>query len=126
MLELAPLQKLGRIVFLGSPLRGNVIARSLSCRRLGRFILGPVACEGIVEKRPPLPTGRELLVVAGTFPLGFGFLFGLPSPHDGTVAVVETKVPGANVLPVRASHMGMVFSPGVAGALGTFFRTGVL
>ncbi|KAF0219586.1 MAG: hypothetical protein FD174_1841 [Geobacteraceae bacterium] len=124
MLELAPTHKIHRIALLGSPIRGNAVAGSLARYGVGRFILGPVAREGIIEKRPSWPAGRELLVVAGTLPLGFGVFFGLSFPHDGTVAMAETEVPGAQTLLVRASHMGMLISSRLAAGLCAFFRTG--
>jgi pimeloyl-ACP methyl ester carboxylesterase len=120
MLEQGDLANQGRIVLLGSPQQGSALASSLERCRAGRFILGPLAVEGIVRKRPASLAGRELLVVAGTLSFGFARFFGVAVPNDGTVAEVETQVPGASRIQVRASHMGMLFSKTAAAAICTF------
>ncbi len=114
MLQEGNLLNLGRIVLLGSPQQGSALASALERYAAGRFILGPVACEGIIRNRPASPAGRGMLVIAGTLSLGFARLFGITIPNDGTVATVETQVPGASQILVRASHMGMLFSRTVA------------
>lgn len=120
MLEQGGLTNQGRIVLLGSPQQGSGAAAALERWRAGRFILGPLAGEGLVRRRPASLAGRELLVVAGTLSFGFGRFLGVAVPNDGTVAVVETRVPGARQVLVRASHMGMLFSTAVADAVSGF------
>lgn len=123
MLEEGELRNLGRIILLGSPQQGNALAAVLERNLVGRFMLGSVACEGIVRNRPTSLAGRELLVVAGTFPLGFARLFGITGPNDGTVAVAETEVSGASQILVRASHMGMLFSKAAAASICEFLNS---
>lgn len=120
MLQEGNLLNLGRIVLLGSPQQGSALASALERCRAGRFILGPVAIEGIIRNRPPSPSVRKMLVIAGTLPLGFARLFGITIPSDGSVAVVETEVPGASRMLVRASHMGMLFSRTAAASVCEF------
>lgn len=120
MLEQGELANQGRIVLLGSPQLGSGAAAALERWRAGRFILGPLAGEGLVRRRPASLAGRELLVVAGTLSFGFGRFLGVAAPNDGTVAVAETRVPGARQVLVRASHMGMLFSTAVADAVSGF------
>ena len=120
MLEQGDLANQGRIVLLGSPQQGSALASSLERCRAGRFILGPLGVEGIVRNRPAALAGRDLLVVAGTLSLGFARFFGVAVPNDGTVAAVETQVPGTDQVLVRASHMGMLFSKAAAAAICTF------
>ena len=122
MLDLYPPAKAGNVAFLGSPMHGSALVTALFRSRIGRFILGRVIGEALMEKRPVWSQGRDLLVIAGTLPLGFGVFFGVPSPHDGTIAEAETRVAGAKSIQVRTSHMGMVISPEVAGILCKFFR----
>ena len=124
MLETDCPPQIGRIAFLGSPIQAGAFAASLAKVKPGRLILGPVACEGIVEKRPVVVPGREILAIAGTLPVGFGSLFGVATPHDGTIAAEETVVPGAQSLHIRASHMGLLISPAVARNLIVFLTTG--
>lgn len=122
MLAAGELPGQGRIVLLGSPQQGSRLAATLERCRAGRFILGPVAVEGIVRNRPASLGGRELLIVAGTLPVGFARLFGVDRPNDGTVAAAETEVPGASLVLVRASHMGMLFSRVAADAISEFLQ----
>jgi pimeloyl-ACP methyl ester carboxylesterase len=122
MLEQGELSNLGRIVLLGSPQQGSALASSLERCRAGRFILGPVALQGIVHNRPAGLGGRELLVIAGTLSIGVGRFFGVAVPNDGTVAAVETEVPGTRQVLVRASHMGMLFSSVAADSVCKFLH----
>jgi pimeloyl-ACP methyl ester carboxylesterase len=76
----------GRIVLLGSPLRGSRAARNLSRWPLGRRLLGPTAHEVLLpelSRRWVAP--RELGVIAGDVPLGLGRVMGrFGSRRDGT------------------------------------------
>jgi len=69
---------------------------------------------------------RPLGIIAGTQPLGFGqLLANFDEDNDGTVAVSETRMPGATdhiVLPV--SHLGLLLSARVAHEAGLFLSTG--
>ena len=121
MLETTPPANVGRVAFLGCPIGGSQAIATLSGNLLGRRLLGPVAREGIVERRPRAPVDRELLVVAGTLPMGIGLLTGLPRPHDGWVQVSETRIEGARLLTSRAFHFGLLFSRNVADLLCAFF-----
>jgi hypothetical protein len=69
---------------------------------------------------------RELGVIAGSLPLGFGRLVGpLAGPNDGTVRVEETRLPGAvEHLTLRVSHSALVYSPAVARQIAAFLRDG--
>jgi pimeloyl-ACP methyl ester carboxylesterase len=124
MLEEASLSRPGRVAMLGAPMGGSAAARIVSRRRAGRWLVGGVIREGIVERAPKWPGGRELLVVAGDIPLGSGLLLGLPKPHDGVIRVEETRVEGARTVTVRASHVGLLLSRKVAALLFDHFRGG--
>jgi hypothetical protein len=69
---------------------------------------------------------RPLGIIAGTQPIGVGHLLvQFEEDSDGTVAVSETRLPGATdhlVLPV--SHLGMLVSPRVARETGLFLQEG--
>jgi len=124
MVEEAPLSRPGRVAMLGSPMGGSAAARIMSRRRVGRWLVGGVIREGIVEHSPMWPGGGDLLVVAGDIPLGSGLLLGLPKPHDGVVRVEETRVEGVRTVTVRASHVGLLLSRKVAALLSDYFRAG--
>jgi len=123
MLEGEELNNLGRIVLICSPQQGSRLATTLERCSLGRFILGPVAIEGVIRKHPPSLAPFEPLVVAGTLSFGFARFFGVGTPNDGTLAVAETEVAGSRRLVVRASHMGMLLSKTAARGICTFLKS---
>jgi pimeloyl-ACP methyl ester carboxylesterase len=119
--------RLGRVVCLGSPLRG-----SRSAARLARWPLGPRLvgrCLADVHARGGFSAWRagvEVGSIAGRIPLGVGRLLGpFPEPNDGTVAVAETMIGGLAdhvVLPV--SHVALLWSAQVAAQVGHFIEHG--
>jgi pimeloyl-ACP methyl ester carboxylesterase len=121
-----PPERPGRVVLLGSPVRGSAVARVLAARVLSRSILGRSTERGLLGDAPAWGGGRDLGVVAGTMPVGLGrAVCDLPEPHDGTVAVAETEVDGATdrwLVPV--SHTGLLFSPVVARGVAAFLHAG--
>jgi pimeloyl-ACP methyl ester carboxylesterase len=117
----------GRIVLLGSPVRGSRAARNLSQLPFGGRILGRTAHEALLPERHRRWCGaRELGIIAGTSPVGFGrFLGSFDAPSDGTVLVEETHLPGAKQhLCMRTTHSGMVYSAAVARQVASFLREG--
>lgn len=122
----------GRVVCLGSPLVGSGAARALKTLRGGEAMLGKLIRESLLQD--PL-TGfagnHEVGVVAGKGGFGIGTLMNvvekgaLNGPHDGTVTVDETRLPGIKdhlVLPV--THTWMLVSPEVADQAAHFIRHG--
>lgn len=117
----------GRIVLLGSPLRGSRTARNLALWPFGRKIMGRSIQEEVLTARERHWNGaRELGVIAGDSRVGLGRLVGpLRGPSDGTVLVEETLLEGArDRVVLRVSHTGMLFSAAVARAAGAFLGTG--
>jgi len=127
MLEGRVPARLGRVVCLGSPLRG-----SRSAVRLARWPGGPRVvgrCLADLHTRGGFSTWRtgvEVGSIAGRIPLGIGRLLGpFPEPNDGTVAVAETVIAGLAdhvVLPV--SHVALLWSAQVAAQVGNFLEHG--
>jgi len=115
----------GNIVCLGPPLGGSSVARVLSGIPGGRLLLGAnrdSLIDGIERWNGSRPVG----VVAGQLPFGLGISIGaLAAPHDGTVAVEETRLVGlADHRTVAATHTGLLFSSTVAELTVGFLRTG--
>ncbi|RDS84486.1 alpha/beta hydrolase [Dyella monticola] len=116
----------GRIVCLGSPLKGSAAARAFG--RLGRggeVLLGHnrhLLEVGLETWKGP----REVGVIAGSMPIGLGAMLSpITGEHDGTVAVEETRVPGlAAHCVVETSHTGLLFSAEVARLTASFLREG--
>ncbi|MGH8040719.1 MAG: esterase/lipase family protein [Rudaea sp.] len=123
-LQRAPELTRGRVVCLGSPLRGSAVARSLARLPGGALVIGKslnILTSGIERWDGKQSVGA----VAGRLPIGFGFAFGaLTSPHDGTVSVAETELPGlTDHCVVPATHTGLLFSQDAAEQTIAFLRT---
>jgi pimeloyl-ACP methyl ester carboxylesterase len=117
----------GRIVLLGAPVRGSLAARNLAQLPFGRRILGLTAHEVLLPERDRRwPGKRDLGVIAGNVPVGFGRFMGpFSAPSDGTVLVHETHLSGAKeYLVLHTTHSGMVYSPLVARQVAIFLRDG--
>jgi pimeloyl-ACP methyl ester carboxylesterase len=99
----------GRVVCLGSPLRGSAVARGIAGVPGGAIIIG-----------------KEVGSISGRLPIGLGFAIGaLSSPHDGTVSVAETELPGlTDHCVVPATHTGLLFSAEAAEQAIAFLRHG--
>lgn len=116
----------GRIVCLGSPLKGSAAARAFAgLGRGGEVLLG--------RNRELLEQGferwngvRQVGVIAGSRPLGLGSVLGhFEGEHDGTVAVEETRLPGlADHCVIETNHTGLLFSQDVARKVTQFLRNG--
>lgn len=117
--DLAP----GCVVCLGSPLRGSAVARSIAQLPGGSFFIGKnldVLLEGFERWNGKRPVGA----IAGRLPFGLGLVMGgLPLPHDGTVSVQETQLPGlTDHIVVPATHTGLLFSDEAAAQTVSFLR----
>jgi pimeloyl-ACP methyl ester carboxylesterase len=115
----------GRVVCLGSPLCGSESARRLAHWSGLHLLLGrstELLCSGVKAWSGP----RQVGVIAGRVPVGLGVILqGLVEPHDGTVAVWETELPGVTAhVVVPATHTGLAFSDDVAQLAIGFLRTG--
>lgn len=122
----APALPAGRVVCLGSPLKGSSAARAFAAwGRGGEVLLGhnrELLEQGFERWDGP----REVGVIAGRLPVGLGAMLGqLEGAHDGTVAVDETRLPGiADHRVVEANHTGLLFSQEVAQQVDAFLRRG--
>jgi alpha-beta hydrolase superfamily lysophospholipase len=114
-----------RAVCLGSPLCGSLVARRIGTVRGLRGVLGR-ARRLLAEGLERWEGATEVGVVAGSRSLGFGVLAGrIQRPHDGTVAVAETRLPGIrDHVIVDTTHSGLLFSPEAARQTLFFLRHG--
>ncbi|MBP8909260.1 MAG: alpha/beta hydrolase, partial [Pseudoxanthomonas sp.] len=121
----APELPVRRVVCLGSPLHGSLVARNLGRHRATAWVLG--RSRGLLQGGcPPWQGQARVGVVAGTVARGAGRLLArFDGPSDGTVAVAETRLPGlADHCVVAASHTGLVFSREAADQAAAFLRDG--
>jgi pimeloyl-ACP methyl ester carboxylesterase len=117
----------GRIVLLGSPVQGSQAARNLARLPFGNRLLGRSGREALPVSRERRWSGaRDLGVIAGDVPVGFGRLAGpFRGPNDGTVLLAETRLPGAKQhLTLHTSHSAMVYSAAAARQTAAFLRDG--
>lgn len=127
LLSAVNLPRIGRIVCLGSPLTGSRVAEHFAQWGLGRAIVGRSLIEhsergGIVHW-----DGRhELGIIAGSRSLGIGRLVGsVEGENDGTVAVDETRLPGATAhITLPVTHTQLLFDRAVAKQTIHFLRHG--
>lgn len=123
----------GRVVMLAPPNQGSAVARALEGRRAFQSVYGPAAGQLARPVDWPLPE-CPVGVVAGTrgpsignppswFAAGLGLL---PSaPHDGLVAVDETRLPGmTDFATVHASHTWIMDHPRARELVVRFLETG--
>lgn len=121
-----PLPRFGRVVALGTPFHGSVVARRMARYALGRFMLGKTHADGLAAVRREWRVPVELGVIAGNGRFGLGQLVGgLKGEHDGTVTVDETRIAGAAAHRVLAvSHTLMLLDRDVARNVVAFLRDG--
>lgn len=124
--------RLGRLVMIGPPNQGSRIAR----------LLQPTGIFGLLTGRSGTALGRgweslartlavpdcEFAIIAGGDPGGKqGWNPVLSGPSDGTVAVSETRLPGArDFLVMPLFHATMMKQPEVCAAAVRFLQTGCL
>lgn len=118
---------IGRVVFMGSPFADSFAARRLSRLHFGRMAVGASIGEWLRGARPKNLARYEIGVIAGNLAVGLGMMVvpDLPKPHDGTICVAETQVPGArDHIVLHVSHTGMVISKSVVRQVCEFLRRG--
>jgi pimeloyl-ACP methyl ester carboxylesterase len=123
-----PPRQPGRVVMLGTPLQGSIVARHLYSKPALRWLLGRATRQGLLGDAPPWRASRETGMLAGTRPTGIGRLLApgkLSGPHDGTVLVAETCSSALHEhRTVHHSHLEMLFSREVADLVGRFLQQG--
>ncbi len=122
-----PIQRPGRIVMLGTPLKGSATAHAFYAFMPTRPLLGRSTLRGLLGDRPRWKGLRELGMIGGNRGIGIGQLaFGkLAQPNDGTVALDETRSTEVNRhLTVSHSHFGMIYSKDVAESVCHFLKDG--
>jgi len=113
----------GRVVCLGSPLRGSSVARALASFPGGSFLLGR-SLDLLSDGLDRWQGAQQVGAIAGRLPLGLGLAIGtLNTPHDGTVSVEETQLPGlTDHCVIAATHSGLAFSEEAAKQTVAFLR----
>ena len=115
----------GRIVLLGSPLRGSEMARRVSQWRTGPAMLGK-AESTLVQGVRAWPEQRDVGMIAGSRQFGFGvFAGGGKRSGDGTVYAEESTHEGLDDhIEIATTHMGLLISREVTRQTLFFLRHG--
>jgi pimeloyl-ACP methyl ester carboxylesterase len=116
----------GRIVLLGSPVKGSIIAQRLHRYRLSRWLIGNSGKQALLGDGPRWRGTQSLGVISGTRPVGVGRLLGgFNGPNDGTVAVSETMLENVSASQsFHSSHFGLLVSGAVAASVCAFLEQG--
>ncbi len=127
MLERRIPARLGRIVLLGSPLRGSLVGARVTRLPGGHRIIGRSIIE--LNERGGFDTwvpGIQAGGIAGRVPFGTSWLVGgIFEANDGTVAVAETRVPGlADHIVLPVTHFALPWSKRVCDQTQYFLEHG--
>ena len=121
----------GRVVCLGSPLAGSRAASFMNELVWAEEIIGKSLPDAVFDQTANdwaahVAEHRDIGVVAGNVPLGFGrFVAKFDEDNDGTIGVSETRFDAAKdhlIMPV--SHKGMLVSADVADQAAAFIKRG--
>ncbi len=127
MLRDFPDSRIKRVVLAGPPYQDAHVPVRLARSRVGRFIMGKSMLDWVAHGSVAPAERLQVGVIAGDTPVGLGLLVApsIPTPHDGTVAVVETTVPGmADRIVLPVTHTQMLFSALVMKQMECFLRNG--
>lgn len=116
----------GRLITLGSPVKGSLIANRLAKHRLLSALIGRSFKQGLDGQGLPEALGRDWGMIAGDRAIGVGRLLGgIADINDGVVALSETYHPAQTahcILPI--SHSSMLFSKQIVQECINFIQNG--
>ncbi len=123
--EKAPEYFTGRIVTLGTPHKGSLVAKRVA-EDIHERILGGSYANALDGELPKWSGEVELGSIAGNKCIGIGMaMSSLPKPNDGTVSVFETQLDNqTDSVSLPLSHTALVYSKRVVKAIDTFLRKG--
>ncbi len=106
---LKDIRKPGRLVMLGSPIRGSQVAHRLQKLGVHKWLLGHATeplTTGAATQRP----ARDAGMIAGIWPWGIGQLVNrFSGPNDGTVGLEETQADWLkHHITINTNHLGLL------------------
>lgn len=117
----------GRLVTLGSPVAGSLVAQQLTAKsKLMTRLFGQSMERGLSGQHIPDSLQREWGVIAGNNSFGLGrVLVDFNEDNDGAVALTETLHPAlSDRIVLHESHTGMLFSKDVVAQTVHFLESG--
>lgn len=115
----------GRVVLMGSPVKGASVVKRLENLPGQKFLFGKIK-GGLLKGFEQAPSGRETGVISGNRSFGFGKIAGDPGePNDGSVTVRETQLDGlSDQVQLQVSHTEMLISSEVVTQVDHFLAHG--
>ena len=115
----------GRVVLMGTPLKGANVVRRLE-RLPGQKLFFGKARETLLQGFEQIPDDHETGMIRGTRSMGLGRIAGRPDePGDGSVAISETQVDGLkDSIELPVAHSEMLLSSDVLEQLEQFILHG--
>jgi len=115
----------GRVVLMGTPVKGSAVVRRLAKLPGQDFIFGKARGDLLRGYRHS-PEGRETGMIRGTRPFGFGQIAGKQAePNDGSIRVSETELEGlSDTIELEVAHSEMLVSKNVVRQVEYFLRHG--
>jgi len=115
----------GRVVLMGTPVKGSNVVKRLKGLPGHGFVFGKTR-ENLLKGFQVSPSGRETGMIRGTREFGLGQIAGRQNePNDGSVCVSETELEGLNdTVDVQVSHSEMLISAEVVEQVDQFLLCG--
>jgi len=115
----------GRVVLMGTPVKGSAVVRRL-VKLPGRDFIFGKAREDLLQGYRYSPQQHETGMIRGTRSFGFGRIAGKQAePNDGSIRVSETELEGlADAIELKVAHTEMLVSRRVVGQVDHFLRFG--
>lgn len=115
----------GRVVLMGTPVKGSNVVKRLERLPGQAFIFGK-ARENLLNGFQLPPAGYETGMIRGTREFGFGQITGRQAePNDGSVCVSETELEGLkDTVDLKVSHSEMLISTEVVEQVDQFLLYG--
>ena len=115
----------GRVVLMGTPVKGSRVVKRMERLPGHGFIFGK-ARENLLQGFQFSPAGHETGMIRGTREFGFGQIAGKQNePNDGSVCVSETELEGLkDTVELEVSHSEMLISAEVAEQVDQFLLSG--
>lgn len=116
---------IGRVVLMGTPVKGSGVVKRLGKLPGQKFLFGQ-AREDLLQGFQHTPTAHETGMIRGTRSLGFGQIAGRQSePNDGSVGISETQLDGLkDSIELEVAHSEMLVSMQVVDQVEQFLLYG--
>ncbi|PID60760.1 MAG: acetyltransferase/hydrolase [Gammaproteobacteria bacterium] len=126
LLEQHPEMPIGRIVFLGSPVKGSFVAERMHANRLLRPLLGRSIERGLLGGAPRYKGPWPLGIITGSGSFGISsLLYPVGEDSDGVVREQETELDNvSDRIRLPYSHSNLVFSRRCAEQVAEFLLVG--